>query len=452
MNFRAPPSPSSGRQTAWWWVVMFIGYTAFLIFLGVTGRTALQHEAAAAGAAGLTFASKTPYSMLPGAHFARIYHLESSGKTIHQQDYSDESPIMGTSVYTREGMAWVDELLSTCKKHRSAKPGLVKILNRLANEPRVRLRAHKIMHRFGRLYTIQVAEEGMLSVLDEFFDLDEVVREEVRSIRAGHVPLTAGQPVKLSPKLVHDDVLLVMYTGAFLHGVLESFVLDAGRAGLIQAAKDWSLQRFLPLVANDTRLNFALLHSLGHAFWDYRWSVHQVGIIEEALDMANDMAYPDDVYAGALIGHFHGTGTSSSYPDSPAASISVCYADAVKKRGNQNCLRSVPIAYLILRPRAYVEALKWCWQGCYELLSGSEASQCEQYCVGGVAMETVKENLDDVAAFGPVCEQVRQPEHVATCVQHAKDAYLLGTGIPISDADCSLIESQRVASACREVQ
>lgn len=150
------------------------------------------------------------------------------------------------------------------------------------------------------------------------------------------------------------------------------------------------------------------------------------------------------VHNGIWMDHFASTTVSGHNADDPVAALSVCHDPELGLgRGLGDCQLYAPTAFLLHRPRAYVEAQRWCYEGC----SGPKGS-CESSCISGVGMQTFKENLDDMRLVGQVCAKAKSMDLADSCVLGAKSYYSFATGGAVPSAYCQQIEDMRLRSVC----
>jgi len=345
-------------------------------------------------------------------------------------------------------MALLDELVSLSHADGGAKPALKTAKKYLTTNRHFGDACHPLLHRFGRTLYRQ-GEGGITSAFAGLIDFDADSENEAKTILSGVSPASAGAATT-STTLPDDSIdLLMVCNAAYLHGIIELFLFKAGLVGQIEAAQHFVERRVCRRLGTTFRPAWECRHGVGHGLVQYQRHSRLVEALNQALDLGANMASKADVWNGIWMDHFASTEYSGHDADDPAMALSICYEAVFKKRGLGDCTLYSPTAFLLHRPRAYVEALTWCQQGCFGILTDPAASSCERSCVTGVGMQTLKENMDNVTVLGRVCDQVRASGHIQACLNGAKGYYSFAMGGKFPVARCSEIDVPRVAKACK---
>lgn len=211
--------------------------------------------------------------------------------------------------------------------------------------------------------------------------------------------------------------LLRICNGAFLHGIIETHlkeVEDPVTAAIELDSKVCSKLRGVPEGTWECR------HGIGHGFVQNIRDKNDRQTIDDAIATCQrepfDVAMRRACENGVWMDYFVSSrfeGAFSFDAASAISSLALCTKSATTIAND--CALYSPTEYLLHRPRDYEGALRWCLEGDAGTLMNRGAS-LQMSCVGGVGMQTAKENLRDYSKLEQVCLTAPTSAYQKKCV------------------------------------
>jgi len=358
-----------------------------------------------------------------------------------------DAPASYGFVYTAEGMAITDDLISISDKTGGPKAALEKSQELLKSSRHFLDACHPLLHRLGRTL-FRRPSGGLVVALRQLVPFDAAAEREAASLISAKELATqlGGAAPRPAPVPAKEVDLLMTCNAAYLHGIIELFLFQAGIAGHLQVAVKFVTAKICSRMGREFRPPWECRHGVGHGIAQFHRHNATRRALDEALSTASSSVTTSSGHAwnGIWMDHFASTTVSGHDADDPVAVLSVCSDPKLgARRGRGDCLLYSATAFLLHRPRAYVAALEWCYDGCAPM-----GSSCESSCVHGVGMQTFKENLDNMRLVGRVCGKAKTQGLRQGCVSGAKGYYSFATGHTLPAQFCRQIEDSTLSQAC----
>lgn len=351
-------------------------------------------------------------------------------------------------LYTPEGISILDELVR--KASSSPKAALTHAEHLLRTNRHFLDACHPLLHRLGRMIFMSNRSRGLVAgfrdVLPFLPDAEAVAAELMSPLVIKTLDAKKLDAPKPGPRPGPTEVnLLMACNAAYLHGISELFLFAAGKQGNLEAALKFLNEQICSRFdsrAFGFRPAWECQHGLGHGIVQFKRHTMTGLALRHSLDLGVSTGRPGDVWNGVWMDHFASTPVSGHDADDPEMTLGVCTDTwASSARGAADCWMYAPTAFLLHRPRAYVDAIDWCRRGC------ARNSGCLSSCIQGVGMQTMKENLDDMRLVESVCTSAGGM--ATACVQGGTGYYYFATGHNVPDALCRTMRRADLRRACR---
>jgi len=244
-----------------------------------------------------------------------------------------------------------------------------------------------------------------------------------------------------------DAILLRVCNGAYLHGIIETHLKEADDP--IKAALELDTSVCVPL-RNVPLGTWECRHGIGHGLIQHARNERDEQTISDAIascqnkyfDIPSTRACENGAWMDFFVsGRYEGGFSFDERSSSP--SLRLC-ANSDTQVPN-DCAMYSPTEYLLHRPRDYYGAIQWC-------LSEDDDSNIEnspflqKNCVGGVGMQTAKENLRDYTFVENTC-MTAPKEYQSQCMDLAFTYRSFSTGESTMPKDICL-QLQHFKGAC----
>lgn len=357
-------------------------------------------------------------------------------------------------LYSDAGIALLDDFLGEAERTGGPRASLRKAETLMASNKLFMDSCHPLLHRFGRTLYKKAGANGLVASLRQLVDLDDANAAEAFALLSNDA-IAAEAASGHTAGAVPDDVLpqLMVCNAAYLHGVIELFLFKVGMVGKLQVGVEFVQNRICSRMQKGFREQWECRHGVGHGIVQFTRHQHIQSALQASLDLASKTPAVSqragEVWNGIWMDHFASTEYAGHDADDPGMAIGICYFAGAGNRGQGDCEMYSIQAFLLHRPRAYIPAHRWCQDGCSEAQEGAGATRCESGCVGGVGMQTMKENIDNIVLVGEVCNHARTPQLSVNCIVGAMAYYsfAMGHGIPLSM--CNQLDEPALRAACR---
>ena len=197
--------------------------------------------------------------------------------------------------------------------------------------------------------------------------------------------------------------LLRICNGAFLHGIIETHLKEVEDPAAAAMELDSAVCSKLRGVPEGT---WECRHGIGHGFVQNIRDKNDRQTIDDAIAMCQQKPFAVGMQQacenGVWMDYFVSSrfeGAFSFDAESAISSLTLCAKSATTIAND--CALYSPTEYLLHRPRDYKGALRWCLEGDASTLN--RGASLKIMCVGGVGMQTAKENLRDYSKLEEVC-------------------------------------------------
>lgn len=353
-----------------------------------------------------------------------------------------DAPASYGFLYTPEGMQIMDELLDIASRTNGPRAALEKAEQLLKTSRHFLDACHPLLHRFGRALYFQAGGQGLPSALRQLIPFDQDASQLATSLATKNDATGHAQPGQTVERRAIG--LLMTCNAAYLHGAIELFLHTAGVAGNIEPAISFVSTHICDRLGKDFRPPWECYHGIGHGAVQFRRHVNTRASLSSALDLLEKTLgrHHGTGWNGLWMDHFASTTFSSFDVDDAAATLSVCVdLDAGNGRSSGDCFMYSPTAFLLHRPRAYKNALKWCRKGC------QGRSGCRGACISGVGMQTFKENLDSMRLVQEVCNAAGK-DHSHGCMSGAMGYHTFAFGTRVPKALCEPMKEDALKRIC----
>lgn len=452
-------TPSDSRRTFRYCVLVVLSW-ALVFAVGTVLGSRLTRQASAHDVSAQLVTP--PPTLAPTSSLLVVSPAPEAGSTIAGElaDYA--------FLYSDAGIALLDDFLGEAERTGGPRASLRKAETLMASNKPFMDSCHPLLHRFGRTLYKKAGANGLVASLRQLVDLDDIIAAEAVALLSNSPTPPTDQAVAIAQPTsmtwrasghtagaVPDDVLpqLMVCNAAYLHGVIELFLLKVGMVGKLQAGVEFVQNRICSRMQKGWREQWECRHGVGHGIVQFTRHQHIQSALQASLDLASKTPAVSqragEVWNGIWMDHFASTEYAGHDADDPGMAIGICYFAGAGNRGQGDCEMYSIQAFLLHRPRAYIPAHRWCQDGCFEAQEGAGATRCESGCVGGVGMQTMKENMDNMVLVGEVCKHARSRQLSVNCIGGATGYYsfAMGHGIPVSR--CNQLDEPALRAACR---
>mmetsp|Transcript_31999 Transcript_31999/g.74997 ORF Transcript_31999/g.74997 Transcript_31999/m.74997 type:complete len:487 (+) Transcript_31999:72-1532(+) len=353
-------------------------------------------------------------------------------------------------VYTKEGTAMMEDLLQTGKE-QGPLAALTKAQGLLKNQHFLDA-CHPLLHRLGRAFFNSGGNLGLSEAFRTLLPFDEAAATEAKVLLTERSAALNGSRSDTPAAAGTEQVkLLMVCNAAYLHGVSERFLYQAGLAGNLEAAVQFVEQQVCARFTNQApHCKWECHHGLGHGIIQYKRYEATRAALQAALE-ASGKAIPrfrQELWNGIWMDHFASTTVSGHDVDDPSAVLSICVDEEVANhRGTGDCFMYSPTSFLLHRPQAYEAAHDWCRDGCMGL--PNHADECLGGCTFGVGMQTMKESMDSMHLVNTVCLKASSPTLKHRCISGATSYYSFATGSRPPSSYCSQLDASLISGCQR---
>lgn len=260
---------------------------------------------------------------------------------------------------------------------------------------------------------------GPLFVLKQVSDLMEVDNDFLDNChhfvhRLGRAAYqNFGVDGALAGVLGTDDAeLLRICNGAYLHGIIETHLKESDQP--VEVAKELNTKVCVPL-GNVPKGTWECRHGIGHGLIQHIRNEKDLQTITGAISSCQNKYFDIESTKACENGAWMDFFVSSRFEggfsfdlSSSSRSFELCANSATLI--SSDCALYAPTEYLIHRPRDYEGAIQWCLAG------DSISSSLQMSCVGGVGMQTAKENLRDYQFVEKICLTAPDQSHQNRCM------------------------------------
>lgn len=215
-----------------------------------------------------------------------------------------------------------------------------------------------------------------------------------------------------------DDVILRTCNAAFMHGVIEHYlVAQSNLPHAVHSVKTKLCDKLTPpqpgsMASNDWECH----HGIGHGIVQHVRAQKEMEILFDALTYCVNTTTESEVCQnGVWMDYFASTRMTDMME--PQA-LQVCEKFSSETIVDFDCYIYAPTAYLLHNPRDYVGAIQFC-------IAGLNRSQT---CVMGVGTQAAKENMMDFAPVETACLSAPTTSLAKQCFSFALSYYTMSTG------------------------
>jgi len=334
-------------------------------------------------------------------------------------DDSNSSTSMDVSysyVNSQEGINVLSDLYAICTS-KGIRAGLEETVSRMASSSTFLGSCHPLMHKLGRKLYV---EGGIIKTL---------------------APLVAtvgtGQSTSLPER--HDVDLLLSCNAAYMHGIIEQYLDEFGNDKLDFLEK----QLCTPLgTVGGWLAKWECYHGLGHGILQNERKAANIASLKSSIDTCRSSSDQRTCINGLWMDYFAFTAVANDDADPTSNPLAVCI---IVDPGT--CYMYAPTAFLLHRPRAYTQALDWCVDSCKNL-PAYRTGGCTLGCIGGVGMQTFKENLDDLRIVEAVCLVLKGASQRSKCFNGALGYYSFAMRTAVPASLCNQLKVPEFKSLC----
>jgi hypothetical protein len=185
-----------------------------------------------------------------------------------------------------------------------------------------------------------------------------------------------------------DAPLLRICNAAYMHGIIEHYLLDSEN---LMDDVTMITDSICKELTNVDHGGWECHHGIGHGIIQHFRSIKDKETLTEAIDACKMTAFAADCENGLWMDHFASTRVSGMLEPS---SLEVC---SLAQSDSWACGIYSPTEFLLHYPRAYKEAVQFCQTGF------ANDTHHEHVCINGVGMQAAKENLHDYLPVEEAC-------------------------------------------------